>query len=173
MHCTNFYTIDMPKIIATDKFFYWQKAKKTAAIRAKPMHSVFSDLSVIHGFLIDTVEGKEKVVIDAMLCRGSRGEFWQQAALNLFDHYTVTGVISGWLVCEPKPEYCIDVVQFHCDAEDYYYVQGLYGEDINGVGNNLLLCLDGDYICRSQTNPADQWVVGKSYFENTYSIIKD
>jgi hypothetical protein len=171
MHCVNFYTLNMSNIIATSKFTHWQKAKKTAAIFAKPMRSVFSDISAADRFLIDTIEGKEKVIIDAMLCRGSKGEYWQQTSINLFEHYSVTGIVSGWLVCDPKSDYFVDVLQFYCHSKDGKYVQGLYGEDIPSVGENLQLCLDGDYICRSRSNPADQWVVGKSYFENTYSII--
>ena len=161
----------MSKIIATSKFTHWQKAKKTAPIFAKHMRSVFSDISVAHRFLIDTIEGKEKVCIDAMLCQGSKGEYWQQTSINLFEHYNVTRINNSWLVCDPKSDYIVDVLEFYCEAEEEYYVQGLFGEDIPGIGTNLQRCLSGDYICRSRTDPADVWVVGKSYFENTHSII--
>ena len=152
--------------IISTKSANWQRAKKTASIRAKPLSSVIVDAVAARVLLIDTLEGKEPAHTENMLCMGAAGDPWQQSVKALLKKYTVTGIDDGWLLCEPKPE---NEVEFYF-AESDGVIQGLWGETIDGQDNMQRVSV-GDAIARQTYDHNDQWVVRRKLFDNTYSVL--
>lgn len=90
----------------------WRIATKTRPIVARHVSALSSDLRMLSRLLISTLEGREPVGSNSMICVGEGGDAWQQAIAKLFAKYTVVSVDSdGWLVCHPKPDNAVDVVE--------------------------------------------------------------
>ncbi len=145
----------------------WLRGKKTKGLRAKAMVNLMVDRSVVNKFLVDTLEAKEPVDSSAMFCIGEGGDAWQQTSKALLKKYDVKAIDEdGWMVCEPKPE---NEVQFFEYRGPDAYIQGLWGGVIEGLGTNLQVVKDGDFVCRQPHEHADQWVVKRKLFLNTYT----
>jgi len=170
--------------IDTSKLTGWKIATKTKELRAKPMGSLFSNLTPLNKFLLNTLEGVEPVPDSSILCVGSLGDVWQQTPKKLLAEYNVTHIESdGWLICEPKPNNavnCVEVDRFLIDALDKmphseitmsFTIIGHYGQTI-GDENNVQTGEEDDYICQNLTDPTDVWIVKRNLFQNTY-IVKE
>lgn len=172
------------RIIEIDKIKSWSVAKKTRPIKAKPMSSLITDKNVASKFLVDTLEGKERICAGSMMCIGESNDAWQQMPDKLLQKYDVAEIDSeGWMTCVPKPENSVECYQINEETEqlskrlwidsDPYCIIAQWGED--AVLVNLPIKIQraevGDYVCRNVTNTSDVWIVRKKIFDSTYSII--
>ena len=169
----------------------WVTAKKIRPIRAKFSGDV-ADKSIIPKLLIRTLEGLEDMKSPAVICLGEAGDIWQQTADKLLKKYIVTGFdADGWLICDPKPENEVDAFEVPDDffgeagkgytkpfPDDRAYnmgdfcIEGLWGDTgYPAFGKNIQWGSKGDFICRNKTDPNDVWVVRKTFFNNTYTIL--
>lgn len=143
----------------------YRVAKKTKGLRAKPMVTLIVDRGVMAKFLVDTLEAREPVSVDAMFCIGESNDAWQQSAKKLLAKYTVDAIDSdGWMVCNPKPDVSVDFCEMNING----YIQGLWGETVDGV-ENIQRFKEGDYVCRNREDHNDVWVVARKIFINTYA----
>ena len=88
--------------------------------------------------------------------------------------YSVTSIdADGWMVCDPRPDNAVDVIEVNstqCDTEDgSFYIIGLWGATI-GDKKNVQIGIAGDFICRNRTDHTDIWIVRRKLFLNTYNI---
>jgi hypothetical protein len=147
----------------------WALAKKTQPIRALHMAAIFENPTIAGLFRLNTLEGLAEIGADNFLCLGSAGDCWQQTSAALQKKYDISAPDAlGWVVATPKPENEVEFFQFEGDGD---LVQGTWGQTIEGVGEKLQAIVPGDYICRQTYDHADQWVVRKALFENTYSVL--
>lgn len=152
----------------------WKIAKKTQAIRAKPLVSIVVDKSVLNKLLVTTLEANEKLGDGAVACVGGAGDIWQQMPKKLLAKYDVTGIDpDGWMICEPKPDNSVECIQWKSQIITHsgeHYVKAQWGEEFRTYGPCQRFS-EGDYICRNREDKDDVWVVRKKLFENTYTII--
>lgn len=167
------------KLLDTRKLTY-KVGRKTKGLRAKPMITLLVDRAVMTKFLVDTLEAKEPVHADAMFCIGESNDAWQQSAKKLLAKYTVDAIDSdGWMVCNPKQETSVEFCQLHNDALDQAgwaergtgYIQGNWGETVDGVGTNLQRFKLGDFVVRNREDHSDTWIVDRKIFLNSYTEI--
>jgi hypothetical protein len=146
----------------------WNIAKKTKAIKAKPIISLLVDKSVLSKFLIDTLEGKEAVGDGAIICIGESNDIWQQMPTKLLAKYNVTAIDNdGWMVCEPKPDNSVECSEYL--GEEPFYIICNWGEKTD---EGLIQKGEkGDFICRNREEHGDVWIVRRKIFLNTYNII--
>ena len=156
----------------------WKRGKKTKGLRAKPMIALVADRSVANKFLIDTLEGEEPLDMGNIFCIGEGGDAWQQTARALIKKYDIKDIDgNGWMHCEPKPENEVQFFEFTAamagtlDAKlgDQCVIQGIWGKDVDGVGTKLQFIEIGDFVCRQPHEHADQWVVRRKLFLNSYT----
>lgn len=150
----------------------WGLAKKTKAIRAKPLISIMVDASVLSKFLVDTLEGKEPLGDGVVICIGDSNDAWQQMPNKLLAKYNVTGIsVDGWMICEPKPDNAVDVFEVRAteDGDTEFYIIGQWGEESEEGPRQY--GQQGDFVCRNRTDPTDVWVVRRKIFLNTYNIV--
>lgn len=161
------------KKIETTELKDWRIASKTKPIKAKPLISVLVDKKVTNQFLLSTLEGKEVLGDGSLICIGDAGDAWQQMPNKLLAKYTVTTIdIDGWMVCEPRPDNAVDVVEVtagQCDSDGTFYIIGQWGATI-GDEKNVQEGVAGDFICRNRTDKTDVWIVHRKLFMNTYNI---
>ncbi len=161
----------------------WGVAKKTKPLRAKPMVTLLVDKSVMAKFLVDTLEAREAVGPNAMFCIGESNDAWQQTPKKLLDKYNVTNIDDeGWMVCVPKPENSVEFVEVTRELlerngvwEAYLeagcgYLQGEWGQTYEGHENLQQFSL-GDFIARNREDIADQWVVRRKIWVNSYTAL--
>lgn len=152
---------------------HWTEATKTRGLRAKRVTDLISP-EIISSVLLKTLEGHAVVDPQNMVCVGPAGDIWQQPEAGLRKKYNITGLDKdGWLLCNPKPENsveCFEVTEWQ--ASRAKYVQGIWGSDVPDVGQKLQAFSPGDFICRKPDDHADQWVVRRKLFLNTYELIK-
>lgn len=159
----------------------WGRAKKTQGIRAKAMINLIIDRTVVNKFLLDTLEAKEPLGTDNMICIGAAGDAWQQTAKALLKKYEVKDVDKdGWMICEPRPENEVLYLELdrltllsqlkHGTREGV--IIGLWGETIDGVVNCQRWVM-GDFLCKQPHDETDVWIVRRNLFLNTYSVIGD
>lgn len=147
----------------------WSRGKKTKGLKAKPLITLIVDRAVVNKFLIDTLEGREPIDSANMFCIGETGDAWQQTAKALLKKYDITGIdADGWMACLPKPENEVEFFEVVAGTHASYIV-GLWGAAIEGVGTNLQKFNIGDFVCRQPHEHADQWVVQRNLFLNTYT----
>ena len=151
-------------------------AAKTKPIKAKHISSLLIEKSVLTKFLITTLEGKEPLSGNSIICLGDAGDIWQQAPNKLLGKYNVSEITEdGWMVCQPKDgNECLVSKPFSSINESRlgFSIVGLYGEEreIDGRKVNLQFGLHGDYILGSKEDKNDRWIVRASLFEQTYEI---
>lgn len=146
----------------------WKTATKTANLNFKHSSSL-ADKEIVSKILIDTLEGKERLGLDSIVCVGPAGDIWQQTSSKFFKKYDVVGVDpDGWFIGKPKPDNAVNCYQVNNVSE--FYIEGQWGENIEGVGVNIQRGSAGDYICQNQTDKTDVWIVRQSLFNNTYEI---
>jgi hypothetical protein len=165
----------------------WNIAKKTKNIKAKPLISIMVDRSVMSKFLVDTLEGKEKLGDGSIICIGESNDIWQQMPKKLLQKYNVIGIDNdGWMLCEPRPENSVECVQILDElnpyisesdiwvSEEEYFIVGQWGETVNVLGEEVQIqrAEKGDFICRNREDLTDVWIVRRKIFNNTYNIIK-
>jgi hypothetical protein len=152
----------------------WHNAKKTKGLRAKHMSALLGDISVMSKFLVDTLEAREPVSGTSMFCIGEAGDAWQQTAKKLLAKYDIIDIdAQGWLECRPKPENMVEFFEVTAEmlaGEKSGYVVGMWGEVVDGV-KNLQAFTVGDMVARNPTDTADQWVVRRRIWDNSYSVI--
>ena len=172
----------------------WRRGKKTKGMRAKALINLIVDPQVFDKFLIDTLEGHEPANQDSIFCIGETGDAWQQSTKALFKKYDIKMIDSdGWMFCEPKAENEVefieldkaflhllmqpqDVIKLHRDddtlineeLEPERFIVGLWGATVDGV-ENLQSFVRGDFLCRQPHEHADQWIVRRKLFKNTYT----
>ena len=148
----------------------WRIASKTATLRAKPIITLIVDRTIANKFLVDTLEAKEPVSLDALFCIGAANDAWQQMPKKLLAKYDVTAIEDGWMVCTPKPDNsvnCTEVTSAQCSIDGSFIIIGQWGETVDGVAN-VQRGTTGDFICQNRTDPTDVWVVRRKLFLNTY-----
>jgi len=156
----------MSRIDTSSPLVVWQIATKTKSIKAKPLISLLVDRSITSKFLVDTLEGKEPLGDGVVICLGESFDCWQQSPRKLLQKYNVVSIDKdGWMECEPRPDNAVFCTQIN----ERFTIIGHYGETVNGEAN-VQFGESGDYICQSQTDKTDHWIVRKKIFENTYSI---
>lgn len=162
----------------------WKTATKTRSIKAKPLINLLVDRSVVNKFLLDTLEGNEPLGDGAVVCVGDAGDAWQQMPKKLLGKYDVTAIDNdGWMVCTPKPDNAVNVVEVDRLLIDKlctippnngwcgkFTIVGLWGATIDGV-KNIQTGEEGDFICQNRTDSTDVWIVKRKLFLNTYNII--
>jgi hypothetical protein len=167
------------KLLPTNNL-QWRTATKTKRLLAKHFSSLMHDQRLISKLLIDTLEGKEGIKANSIICMGDLGDVWQQAPAKLLAKYDIKEFdVDGWMVCLPKPgneSYCYQVTAetLHLGQDilhnggHLFAIIGQYGEQTeHGL---LQTGTIGDYILQDPKNPADSWIVQKTIFENTYAI---
>jgi hypothetical protein len=177
------------KSINTNLIPKWNIAKKTKNIKAKPLISIMVDRSVMSKFLVDTLEGREKLGDGAIICIGESNDIWQQMPKKLIQKYQVIDVDNdGWMLCEPRPENSVECVEINDDIqqwisksdafvslnqEDEFFIIGQWGESVNILGKDVQIqrAAKGDFICRNREDLTDVWIVRRKIFNNTYTII--
>lgn len=147
-----------------------KKATKTKDIKAKHISSLLVDRTILSKFLLETLEGKQPINDNCMVCLGGAGDIWPQTPDKLFKKYTVSNTTpDGWLICNPKPDNTVLAGQFSMSAHTCLRIVAQWGTPIDGgfvqEGKN------GDYICQSVTDLLDIWIVRRSLFESTYNFI--
>lgn len=164
----------MAIIIDTTPFWLGQTAEKTLGISAKPMSSLFGDSTVQAKFLVDTLEGKEPIDRSALFCIGPLGDAWQQEPKRVLRKYDLAEIDSdGWLKFTPKPDNKVEYFRvgpdfFGDNAADSCYIIGMYGETLGNV-KNCQLVKAGDVVARQTYDHADQWVIAKRIWDNSYT----
>lgn len=156
----------------TTKITGWRIASKTRPIKAKPLINLLVDRSISSKFLVDTLEGKEPLGDGVVICVGEAGDAWQQMPAKLLKKYVVKGIDKdGWMECEPLPDNavnCIEVTGYYT-AMGKFSIVGQYGATVDDV-KNVQFGEQGDFICQSQSDPTDVWIVKRKLFLNTYVI---
>lgn len=154
----------------------WHVASKTRPIKAKPLITLLVDRKVTNKFLVDTLEGKEPLGDGSIICVGEAGDTWQQTQKKLLAKYDVKAIDEdGWMVCEPRPENAVDVIEVtegmvvRGGGENDFYIIGQWGETL-GDEVNVQKGKIGDFICRNREDHDDCWIVRRKLFLNTYTI---
>ena len=156
-----------PPIFDTAEISTWRIGRKTKPLRAKPMVSLIVDGAVMSKFLIDTLEAREPVSPNTIFCIGETNDAWQQTADKLLAKYTVDDIdAEGWMICVPKPDNSVEFFEATTDG----FIVGLWGETI-GENQNLQRFSAGDFIARNREDTADQWVVNRKIWTNSYTEI--
>lgn len=154
----------------------WRVASKTRPIKAKPLVSILVDRTVTNKFLVDTLEGREPLGDGAVICVGEAGDTWQQMPKKLLQKYRVSAIdVDGWMHCEPLPDNAVDCIEVTSAiingelGDRNFYIIGQWGETIDNE-KNVQMGVEGDFICRNQSDHSDVWVVRRKLFLNTYII---
>lgn len=158
-------------ILDTTGLFKGKIAKKVKEVRAKPMVNLIVDRSVLSKFLVDTLEAKEPVSADAIMCIGEGNDAWQQTATSLLSKYTVESIdADGWMVCKPRPEHSVEFFEVTDGmvTGDFCFIVGQWGQTIEGV-ERLQKARVGDMVARNRVDTSDQWVVDRKIWRNTYT----
>lgn len=179
--------------IVTENVREWRVASKIRHIKAKHIINILVDYTIARKFLLDTLEGKELLGNDVVICVGEAGEVWQQMPEKLLAKYDVTGIDEkGWMHCTPKPCNAVNCIEITRElltnsvfkscvqkppTDDIYkvcdfYVIGQWGEEVPEIGKNVQFGMVGDFVCRNCTDPTDVWIVRRKLFFNTY-VLKD
>lgn len=158
--------------IEPSKITDWHRATKTKTVRAKALINLLVDRTVTNKFLVDTLEGNEPLGDGVVICVGEAGDVWQQTPKKLLQKYNVASIDNdGWMVCEPRPDNSVKCWQVPLDGVGVMEISiiGLWGA-VRGTEKNIQFGEQGDYICQSESDETDVWIVKKKIFENTYSI---
>jgi len=133
--------------MSANKITNWKLAKKIKPIKAKPIVSLLVDKSVISKFLVDTLEAKEPLGKNSIICIGESGDVWQQEPKKLLKKYKVNAIDDdGWLICEPYPDNAVDCYQVDFSINTYsgeHYLEAKWGESYGKEGciQNLLVVI--------------------------------
>jgi hypothetical protein len=160
--------------IKRDDITDWKKARKEKPMWAKHISAVVVDKLLFTKVLFDTLEGKEPVGDDVMVCFGPLGDVWQQSKKNILKKYNLTDIRSdGWFEFTPKPDnVCLSyqVPHSYGGQSPNFTIIGKWGETV-GLEKNVQTGEFGDYILMSETDAEDMWIVKRTIFENTYSLL--
>lgn len=166
----------MPQVLATDQFWTGALASKTRGLNAKHVTAILIDNLALNKLLIDTLEGVGPVDPAKMFCIGELGDVWLQGAAQLVKKYTLQAIAAdGWMAFSPKPENEVEffeVTESVMEAMGFrippVYVIGNWGREIDGVANCQEVSI-GDFIARQTYDHADQWVVRRKIWLNSYT----
>ena len=153
----------------------FRTAKKIKHLIAKPMQDILKDKTIVHKFLLASMEGEQVLKTNSMVCIGNEDDAWQQEPATLLKKYNVTGYTDdGWAICEPKPENENWACQIPEDHPPFSVIC-LWGREfmVDGQQVFLLFGKPGDYVLRSKTDPNDVWIVDQKLFRSTYEIEGD
>ncbi len=154
------------------RILHFGLAKKTKPLRAKHIQHLMTDISILSKLPLSTLEGRQTINANSMICLGVEGEAWQQTSKNLLKKYNVTGLDeSGWLICEPKPDNEVWAAQTAGDADEQFKIIAQWGE-IQPNGTFLQYGKSGDYVLQSKTDPTDIWIVAEKIFDSTYTFME-
>lgn len=160
------------KKVEHEKITGWKVATKTRPIKVKSQLHIFADKSVTSKFLLDTLEGREPLGDNSVICVGEAGDVWQQDQSKLLGKYNFVELDKdGWMTFEPRPDNaveCFEVTEDMC-VDGKFYVIGQWGEDF-GEEKNVQKGKAGDFICRNRVDTNDVWVVHRGLFISTYII---
>lgn len=160
--------------IETKNITGWNTAKKTRPIKAKSLINLLVDRSVTSKFLLDTLEGNEVLGDGSVVCVGEAGDAWQQMPKKLLGKYDVTALDNdGWMVCTPKPDNAVNVVEVTKEMagpDGKFTIIGFWGAMVDGVAN-VQKGEAGDFICQNKSDLLDVWIVKRKLFLNTYNIM--
>ncbi len=160
----------MITIFQTSQVANWATAKKTQSIQAKPVGGLIHS-TILSKILLDTLEGAAPIGENSFICMGKNGDVWQQTQQSLHKKYYPVGVDNnGWVEFAPKPEnsvQCFELVG--SDVPEEGYIIGAFGSKIDGF-DNVQSFRRGDFVCRQIDNHADQWIVRRGFFLNSYEV---
>jgi len=155
-------------VVSTSQLDF-RTARKTKPIKAKPVHAVIPDVSVLDRFRLATLEGPQRVKPDAWICQGENGELWQQAAEKLTEKYHFgDSDAAGWITLTPRADNAVNAAQVH-GRQEGFAVRGQWGDE-QPNGDLLQYGEEGDYVLQSKTDPDDVWIVKQDLFEATYDF---
>lgn len=157
-------------IFQTSQISSWSTAKKTQDIMAKPASELVNQ-TILSSMLLDTLEGHAKIAPGNFVCRGKSGDVWQQTMQALHKKYFPVKVNEdGWVVFSPKPENSVECFELvGSDIPEEGYIIGAFGSKIDGF-DNVQSFYRGDFVCRQIDNHADQWIVRRGFFLNSYEV---
>lgn len=168
---------DVAWSIGTNESIQWYRAKKVQGLKAKPIINLMVDKSVANCFLLDTLEGREPLDMNAVFCIGEAGDAWQQMPNKLLAKYDVVDIDKdGWMICKPKPNEEVQCMELTVELlvaighPTATFIQGIYGAK-HGELVNLQSFVYGDVICRNPADLKDQWIVRRNLFKNTYQVL--
>lgn len=172
-------TIEIPIIDPGTLTF--KPATKTKGIFAVPPNLLVRD-PIIQHLDLRTLEGPQKMDESKLLCTGlTKTDPWLQSVSNVISKYELKNIAKdGWLYFEPRPGnaiFCAKVTQEMVGTDvKQFQIYGKYGTEVYPDGVTLKFIQTGevgDYICQSQTDFSDTWIVKGTLFESTYEIIND
>lgn len=157
-------------IFQTNEINNWLTAKKTQEIMAKQAGDLVH-ASILSNILLDTLEGHAPIAPGNFVCRGKDGDVWQQTMQSIHKKYVPVKVASdGWVVFSPKPENSVECFELvGSDIPEEGYIIGAFGSKIDGF-DNVQSFHRGDFVCRQIDNHADQWIVQRGFFLNSYEV---
>ena len=155
-------TVSWPKTCLT--------ARKTKPIRVKLLRDIMRADDVIGKFLLQTLEGIQAINDQAgtMVCIGVGSDVWQQPKKKVLGKYTITDIDdNGWLMCAPKPDVAVNCFEVLVPK---FKVKTQWGTKNEEDGTYEQFGEGGDYVCQSQSDPTDFWIVKRKIFNSTYEI---
>ena len=127
------------------------------------------DKLIVHKIVIDTLEGREHIGEGSIICLGEHDDIWQQTTKKFLQKYNVIGIDgNGWMICQPKPENSVKVFEV-TNTSEFYIANVLWGEKTDE--GFIQKGKEGDFICQSEEDSADMWIVARKIFNNTYTIL--
>ncbi len=158
----------------------WQTARKTAPVWAQASAAAVSSALLPH-LSLQTLEGIQALRSDAMICKGTHGNVWQQSVAELLNEYEATGSVDihNWQVYLPKtgPITQIEVVQVpYSKGYDGFALLGCHGKkgahkDATDVNRFAQLGKFGDWVARRKTDPTDWHVITDDALKEDYEFL--
>ena len=152
--------------------FIQGRASKTKPLKAKPINTIMTDMSIASKFLLATLEGQQSLRHDSFVCIGDDDDAWQQPREKLLAKYNIVDVdVDGWMTCVPKEGNEVNVIKVteHFGCADGFKLVAQWGEEQDD-GTFLQSGEQGDYILQNPEDLMDLWIVAKKVFETTYEI---
>ena len=157
---------------------------------AAHIRHIIKDIHIFGKLQLQTLEGPQPLMDGGMLCTGiNRTDPWQQPFSKIKEKYTIEDVTpDGWLYCVPKPGNAINCVQVTQEtlnkvieasgkfavASTSFFIKAQWGDQwLNPQTQEQFfaqLGTVGDYVCQSQNDLNDFWIVQKNIFEASYEI---
>jgi len=138
----------------------WSDYAKFAEIWVMSIEDARAQNIIKEDGTLNTIEGPQKPKNSDVVCKGKKGEFWNQPEKRLKEKYTKTsddnpegkrGRYYGWTEWKPKGE----------KVEAFKFTKGSFKIDsMNGK--------EGDWVLRDKNNHSDVWIVDNELFHDTY-----
>ena len=157
----------------------WITAAKAKGMFAKPIVNVFTDITIVKHFTLQTLEGPQQVKDDLTLCIGtSKADPWMMPMKEIVNNYNFEGTTpDGWMYFFPKPGITVQAHQVteadFAEGEDVHgfqiYANAGHAVWPDGPDGEKKFVQTGDlndYICQRD---GTFWIVKKEVFDATYN----